>query len=410
MSDSGLKKNLSYNTVGMVLYNFAIWALSAIIMRKLGAEASGMYAVAMSLGNTLYASALWGMRSFIVSDVHSKYTEQEYLSARTAAVILSVLVLVPVIGLSHYSSVQSSILVAYTLFKCSEALIELTECFNQKNFHMEINAQGMIIRSVLYIIGFYGILSFSRSLTAAFAALTLLSFAVFLFFSMRKVRQITPFAAKIVLNRKVLDILKSCFPIMVFELLASLIIAVPRLFFEQIGSLSALGIYNSVYTFVIFLQLVINVLIYTLAPYMAKAYHEHRMQEFRKYLLIVSGGAVGLGAAAEIMSVLLGRFVIGLVYGPEAQPYYTYLYMGIVSGVSLAFTWIASQIFVILSKQNIQMYCSLISTAACFILSKLLVNASDCNRMSLVLSLTNLIYICAAAVFGLLMNRNSADA
>ncbi len=409
MSDSGLKKNLSYNTVGMVLYNFAIWALSAIIMRKLGAEASGMYAVAMSLGNTLYASALWGMRSFIVSDVNSVYTEQEYLSARSAAVILSVLVLVPVIGLSHYSTVQNSILIAYTLFKCSEALIELTECFNQKSFHMEINAQGMIIRSVLYIIGFYGILSFSSSLTTAFTALTILSFAVFLFFSMRKVRQITPFPAEIILNRKVLDILRSCFPIMVFELLVSLIIAVPRLFFEQTGSLSALGIYNSVYTFVIFLQLMINVLIYTLAPYMAKAYHEHRMQEFRKYLLIVSGGAVGVGAVAEIMSILLGRFVIGLVYGPEAQPYYTYLYMGIVSGVSLAFTWIVSQIFVIMSRQNIQMYCSLISTAACFVLSKLLVNASDCNRMSLVLILTNLIYILAAGVFGLLMKGNRAE-
>ena len=409
MSDSGLKKNLSYNTIGMVLYNFAIWVLSAIIMRKLGAAYSGMYAVAMSLGNTLYASALWGMRSFIVSDVNSVYKEQEYLSARTAAVILSVLVLVPVIGLSNYSSEQSGILAAYTLFKCSEALIELTECFNQKNFHMEINAQGMIIRSALYIIGFYGILSFSRSLTAAFALLTLLSFAVFLFFSLRKVRQISPFPVKIILNRKVLDILKSCFPIMVFELLASLIIAVPRLFFEQIGSLSALGIYNSVYTFVIFLQLVINVLIYTLAPYMAKAYHEQRGKDFRKYLLIVAGGAVGLGAAAEIMSVLLGRFVIGLVYGPEAQPYYTYLYMGIVSGVTLAFTWIASQIFVIMSRQNVQMYCSLISTAACFILSKLLVNASDCNRMSLVLILTNLIYILSAGVFGLLISRNKAD-
>ena len=136
---------------------------------------------------------------------------------------------------------------------------------------------------------------------------------------------------------------------------------------------------------------------------------EHFRYNWWKYLLIVAGGAVGLGAAAEIMSVLLGRFVIGLVYGPEAQPYYTYLYMGIVSGVTLAFTWIASQIFVIMSRQNVQMYCSLISTAACFILSKLLVNASDCNRMSLVLILTNLIYILSAGVFGLLISRNKAD-
>lgn len=395
-ADSGLKKNLAWNTVGMVMYNFAIWALSAIILRKLGPEAGGIYAVASSIGNTLYAAGLWGMRSFIVSDVEGKYTSGEYFSARVLSVMLSVAVLIPVVMIGGYSGEQNAVLCAYTVFKGAEALIEVIDCFCQKNFHMEINAGSMILRSLLYVTAFAGVLFSGGSLAMAFAGLSVLSLLIFLFFNLRKFRKLEKADIAVRFSGSTAGILKACFPIMVFELLASLIVAVPRLFYERIGDLGDLGIYTSIYTFVIFLQLVINVLIYTLAPYMAKAYHGADMKLFRKYLLLLCGGAAGLGLAAEVMTYLLGRPVISIVYGAAAAPYYTYLYLGIISGVTLAFTWIVSQILVIFSHENLQMVCAVISTAACFVFSKMLVNASDCGRMSLVLILTNIVYITAA--------------
>ena len=56
--DNSLKKNLSWNTIGMILYNLAIWVFSVLILRITGAKESGYYAIASSLGNTFYAISL----------------------------------------------------------------------------------------------------------------------------------------------------------------------------------------------------------------------------------------------------------------------------------------------------------------------------------------------------------------
>ena len=410
MSEKGLKKNLVWNTAGMIMYNLAIWALSAMILRVLDANASGLYAVASSIGNTLYASALWGMRSFIVSDNEGRYSGTEYFSARVTAVLLSVLALVPVILLTRYSREQNLVLVTYTIFKAAEAMIELTDCFCQKKFRMEVNAYSMIIRSLLYMPAFLMTIRFSRNLALGFAVLTVLSLTVFFTFNLKEAKKLMMFSAKPVFSDRVLEILKRCFPIMVFELLASLVVAIPRLVYERVGSLSELGIYTSVYTFVIFLQLAVNILIFTLAPYMAEAYHRNDREGFRRYLLFLTGGALGLGLAAEVMTFLLGSFTVGLIFGPEAQPRYTYLYLGIISGVSLAGTWIVSQIQVIMGHEKDQLYCSLVSALSCYLFSLCFVNAEDCGRMSLVLILTNLVFILAAFVLSRRYRREERGA
>jgi len=407
MPEKTLKKNLSWTTAGMVLYNFAIWMLSALTLRMLGARMSGYYAVATSIGNTLYAVALWGMRSFIVSDTRQEYTYAEYCGARLAGIGISAAALAVILLLSGYDSMQIWILLLYSVFKFTETLIELMDCFMQQKKQMAINAKSMILRSVLFIAAFFLALKLTRSLITGLAAIIVLSLAVFLFYNLRLVKQEIPLTA-VLFNGHTRAILRQCFPIMAFELLSALVVAIPRLRYEAIGSLDALGIYTSIYTLVIFLQLVINVLIYTFAPYMADSYNSGNTRQFLKYAGVLFLGSAVLALAAEILVKLFGGPVVTMLYGSVASPYYSYLYIGILSGVSLAWTWMFSQLFVILRRTYDQLYCSLAATAACWLLSNQMIQAGDCNTMSTVLILTNLVFILTAAVLLLYRKRKAA--
>ncbi len=382
----------------MVLYNFAIWIMSALILRILGADASGYYAVATSIGNTLYALALFGMRTYLVSDTENEYTFGEYTAARLSAVGLAFVLLIIIAFSAGYDSTQRNILILYSVFKLFEAMTELMDCFGQQKLTMDINAKSMILRSVVYIIVFTAVLMTAHSLTLGFAALSVCSALIFLFYNYRKISAIVETDHTLRWNRHTKQIFVKCLPIMIFEMLAALVVALPRLFFERIGPLDALGIYTSIYTMVVFLQLVINVLIYTLAPYMSRSYRSHDMKQFLKYIIILFAGASALGAAAEAMTYLMGSFAMGIIYGEAGRMYYGYLYLGIISGVTLSFTWIFSQIFVIIGRNYDQLICSFVSTAACWYLSSVMVQASDCNSMSLVLILTNLIFMASALV------------
>lgn len=396
MSETSLKKNLSYTTIGMVLYNFAIWVFSALILRMLGPESSGYYAIACSIGNSLYAVSLWGMRSFVVADTKDQYSYQEYFTARISAILITIVILLGILLFSSYSPVQREILILYTLFKCSEALIEIIDCFCQKKKRMEINAYSMMIRSITFIIVFYLSLRFFHSMNLAFILLILLALCIFLFVNYRSVKKFIPLSFHLSFNQRVKEILIHSFPIMAFEMLSAWIVALPRLRFEAIGDTSALGIYTSIYTMIVFLQLVINVLIYTFAPYMATAYAKNEKKEFSKYVWYLFLGAIGLGLLAEGLVFFLGEFVIGLFFGPLAKPYYTYLYLGILSGVTLTFTWIVSQIFVIYQKRIEQCLCAIIALIACFILSRWFVIPTDCNSISLVTIYANIVFLVVA--------------
>lgn len=407
MAQKSLKKNLSWTTAGMVLYNFAIWVLSALTLRMLGATMSGYYAVAMSIGNTLYAIALWGMRSFIVSDQKHEFSYGEYCGARLIGISIGALGLVAVLLFTHYDSTQVLILILYSAFKFAEALTELMDCFMQEQKQMDINAKSMILRSVLYIALFYAALKVTGSLAIGLAVILVLALLVFVFFNLRVVKERVSIKG-VIFNQGTWKIVKECFPIMMFESLAAAVVAIPRLRYETIGSLDALGIYTSIYTMVIFLQLVINVLIYTFAPYMAEAYQNHDHKSFMKQVVILFAGAAGLGLLAEVLVYFLGEPVIGLLYGADVGPYYTYLYVGILSGVTMVWTMVFSQLFTILRHTYDQLICSAVSTIACYLLSNLLVTAADCNSISVTLIWTNIIFICTAVIILIIRRKQKA--
>ena len=399
MSETSLKKNISYTTVGMVMYNFAIWVFSILILRMLGPQASGYYAVATSIGNSLYAISLWGMRSYVISDTNNEYSYQEYLTARFSAIGITLLILLGIVIFVPYSSTQREILVLYSLFKCCEALIEILDCFCQKKKRMEINAYSMILRSILFTVFFYLSLRFFHDINIAFILLIILSLLVFVLFNFRRVKRLVPIELKPTYSKSIGSILYHSLPIMAFEMLSALIVAVPRLQFEKIGDLGTLGIYTSIYTMIVFLQLVINVLIYTLAPYMASAYANKDSKQFLKYVGFLFMGAFGLGLVAEGMVFLLGKPVMTLLFGEIAGNQYHYLYLGIVSGVTLTFTWIMSQIFVIYQKRLEQCLCAIISLVGCYVLSKYMVSASSCDSISLVTTYANLLFLGCSCIF-----------
>ena len=381
----------------MVLYNFAIWVLSALTLRMLGATMSGYYAVAMSIGNTLYAIALWGMRSFIVSDQKQEFSYEEYCGARAAGIGIGALGMVAVLLFSHYSSTQILILVLYSVFKFIEACTELLDCFMQEQKQMDINAKSMILRSILYILLFAAALKITGSLAIGLAVISALALAVFVAFNLRIVKEKVSLKG-VLFSKGTWKIIRSCFPIMMFESLAAAAIAIPRLRYEEIGSLASLGIYTSIYTMVIFLQLVINVLIYTLAPYMAEAYQNHDHKQFIKQIVTLFAGAAGLGLLAELLVYFLGEPVIGLLYGADVAPYYTYLYIGIISGVTMVWTMVFSQLFTIIRHTYDQLICSAVSTIFCWLFSQILVTAADCNTISIALTAANLIFILTAVI------------
>lgn len=388
---SSLISNLSYTTIGMVLYNIALWLLSFLVLRVLGDIESGYYGIAMTIGATLYGVALWGLRSFIVSDEDYGFTYADYTIVRLIAIFLAIVGMIFYIFTSKFNTYQNWVIVLYSFFKFSEALIELIDCFNQKELKMDINAKSMMIRSVLLLFGFFISIYITKNLILGLIIINIVTLGVLLFYNFRKFNKM--FGFKFELNiEHVKKVMWLTMPIMGFEMLSALTTTIPRIKYAQVGDIGKLGIYLTIYTIIVFLQLVIQIVNVAFAPYMAKDYNAKRTKSFLKKLFTLFALAISLGLIAEILVFFLGKFVIGLVYGADIAPYYTYMYWAIISGVTLGITWIFSQLFVILKKNKEQLFCSIISVITCYILSNFMVDPNDLNSISKILILANLTF------------------
>lgn len=393
MKIRGLLQNLQWNMIGMVLYNFAIWFMNALILRILGAEMSGVYAIAVSIGNVLFAASLWGMRGYIVADHNESVSYTEYTVVRLLSIFLSFVIFFILNLFFQYKSSQLYILLLYMMFKMIEAMIELTDCFNQQALRMDINAKSMVLRSILFILLFYITLKYTANLYFGFIILNIIGACVLFFYNLKYTKKFYRIDLLRADMNRVIQIARDCFPIMMFELLAAAIVAIPRLFYAEIGSKESLGIYTSIYTLIVFLQLAIQILIVSISPYMAKAYQAKEKKRFLRYLFGLIGGAVGLSLFAMILVKLIGEFTVGVLFGTEVALYTYYLYWGIASGLSLSLTWVFGQVFVILRRNDVTLWLSLVSAIVCFILSKLWIVSEDCNRISMILTVSNLSFL-----------------
>lgn len=390
-SKNSLISNLSYTTIGMILYNIALWLLSFLILRILGKVDSGYYGVAMTIGATLYSIALWGLRSFIVSDKDYGFTYADYTVVRLVTIFISIISMFLYIFISKFDTYQNWVIILYSFFKFNEAMIELIDCFNQKELQMDINAKSMIIRSILLFIGFLVSIVISKSLIIGLIVINIVTLLVLIFYNFKKFKNTFGFKFEYRI-KNVFNVLVITMPIMGFEMLSALTTSIPRIRFSKIGDIGQLGIYLSIYTIIVFLQLVIQIVIVSFAPYMAKDYNLNRITSFLKKLFTMFFLAIILGIIAEILVYFLGEFVIGLLYGSDIAPYYTYMYWAIVSGVTLGITWIFSQLFVILKKNKEQLICSIISVIVCYILSRYMVVPTDLNSISKILIYSNLAF------------------
>ena len=75
-----------YYNVGNFIYLGAQWIISVALVRMGGFEDAGYFSLAMSVCNIFAMIANYGLRAFQVSDIQSKYSDNDYVLSRVITV------------------------------------------------------------------------------------------------------------------------------------------------------------------------------------------------------------------------------------------------------------------------------------------------------------------------------------
>lgn len=345
-----IAQGILWNSCGSIVYLFAQWLLTVLVMRLQGYEDAGIFSLAMSATNILYAVAVYGMRNYQVSDVDRRYSAGEYQKSRLITGAFALTLFALFLGFAGYSQRQTLCMAVYGLFRIGEAACDVFAGEYQLRGRMDCLGISQLLRAAVMLTVFTLTLYLTQALAAAIMAMTLAVFMAICLYDVPRIRR--PEKAEPPRgSRGVWSLLAVCAPLAVCSLLTNSIASVPRFFLERYLGSAELGIYAAIAAPTLIVQAAASYVFVPMLTVFADAHAAGDKKTFQRALGRCLA-LVGLMAAVSLPGgKLLGAWGLRLLYGASRSNIaeYTFLLLPlIVCTLLTALLWLVNGVLTVL--------------------------------------------------------------
>lgn len=386
-----IKKNIIWNTFGSIFYCACQWLITIVVVHLSSYEAAGYLSIAMTTSSSFSAISLFSMRNYQISDVTGEYTDNEYVGSRifTCAIAFVSCVLVCFITNSVYQTLCAA---SFMLIRVAEGFVDVLHGVNQKYDRYDIIGKSFILRGIVTIASFCAVLKITEELNITLFVMAVLNLAIALGFDWRKTCQLNRLKP-VIISRRVFELLKKCLPIVIYAFLLSLENLIPKMVLQQTAGTDELGIYSSIASPTLVVQVFASVAFNPLLPGFADVYAAKDYDKFSKMLHKVYAAFLILIAVVTSGAALIGKFGLKLLFGNYILRYY-YLFMPIVwCTLGTAIIWVLAAIVTALRKNMLLLIGMVIDFAICLCIVYPCVNAFGKNGVSFTQLIVFAVYI-----------------
>ncbi len=333
-----IKANMAWNIVGSGLNLACSWLISVFLIRLTTSfDAAGYYSLAMAIYSIFAPIAQYRTYVYQVSDLHSEYSNGEYLSFRFFTCSLALLLLILyTLFTGQYEALVVSIL--YSIYKMASLVIDVFHAVDQANKRMDFIGISNFLQGLLSLLAFIVVFHFTENLNYALVAMIGSVGLVLFAYDMPKTFQFGSFRPSFLVP-KIRKLLLKCLPIVLAGMAAAAAPSLPRQLLNSLYGPEALGIYGTLFAPVALIQMGASYLYYPLIGYYSEAYEKRDLRALKKLFLITLIAIVLIGALASLAIVLFGSQVLSFLFGTKILHYLYLLQPLIICAVLTAFMW-----------------------------------------------------------------------
>lgn len=325
MNKISVQKNMLFNTAGSIIYYFSIWLLTILMVKISGFEEAGILSLAMSVTASPAIIGLFNIRSYQVSDLYGEYSNKTYITSRIVTNLLSFLLCLVIVIISGYSIYKSVVIMMFMLYKMTEGTADVYYGIEQRNGRLDYTGISLMIRGIGGVFCFCLFYIISDNLVIGILSMIIVSLLIVEVYDRRKVSE----GNEKVELRKINSLLVTCFPLAVAAFLNNLSIVIPKLYLEKSFGDEIMGIYSSVSSPTIVIQLAAATLFAPLVTFLTEKIKEGNKSDFlnilKKFFLMV----ILLSAICMIASKFLAGPVLILLFGKKIVPH-IYLFLPVI--------------------------------------------------------------------------------
>ncbi len=358
-------KNSAYNTIGTFFYFFCQWITTIIVARIAGFEASGVYAIAISFCNIFYFIANFGMRNFMLSDVENEFSFKEYASAQVLTIGSACVLMLVVLPFMNFELQIVLSCIIFMCFKVGESITIYNFGVLQLQDKFGILLFSFVLKGAFSVGAFALVLYVTQNIVLAILAMAISYFIVVFFVD---VKTIGFFMAKPAINKKTAAILKTCLPLMLFSLILPYMNFITRYVVNTLFSTQTTGYYASVSVLTVVMTTLAGAIWQVLIPQYSKNYIGKQYGQTRKSILLVILGIFTVTLLGYLACVLVGDFVLSLLFGAEILPYSYLLIPTLFSASLLTLSAYFNIHFIVMRKNRLLLLVNFIPAVLCSIL------------------------------------------
>lgn len=407
---SSVTVNVLWNTFGTIFYCLAQWLITILVVRIDSFEASGQLSLAMTTSSTFSAISLFSMRNYQVSDVDEKYKTAHYLGSRVVTCVMAFVLCTAYSLVSHFTVYQLGCVLFFMLVRIVEAVVDVLHGINQKYERYDTIGKSYVLRGMVTVVLFSIVLYMSHDMLMTLEIMALGNALVAVLFDFRSTYSYEKLSL-VIKDRQIVELLVTCIPLAIAAFFLSSENLVAKTALQNMFGEEALGIYASIASPTLVVQVGASVIFNPFLPSYIRVYNDGEYNKFRKMFHKVLLAIMGMAILVAICAAVVGRLGLSILYGASILQYYE-LFMPIVwSTIVLAAVWIL-QAIVIGIRRIYPMLVGIVADAAiCFVscdwfLQQFSWNgASYVQVMSLLLLTIYLIVICEVDLYGKIKNR-----
>jgi len=315
-----VSKNMMWNIGGSMFYIGAQWIISVLIVHLADYEQAGYLNLALSISNIFATLCYFYIRSYQVSDAKGEFSDSQYVTHRWLLTVVSIVTGTLFIVINRYEIGLAAFLILFLIYRVSEPNADVYHGIDQKSWRLDIAGKSFIMRGVISLAAFIGLEMMHQSLALVSLVMAVGVWLVILFYDIPQARKLSEH--RISLEMKPMwKLTTTCFPLFLYFMCINMVMPVPRYFLEKIEGGTILGYYASVAVPASMIPMLVSYIFNPFVGLFTEYTEKGNKRAFLKLFWGIAGTIVVITIGAIIGSILLGEWVLTLVFTEEIRPY-----------------------------------------------------------------------------------------
>lgn len=360
MNALNLKQNFAWTFAGQVAVALAHLLVLTLIARQFSSDYVGQYAFALAICSPVVIFAALQLRSVQATDSLGEFLFVDYFALRAAAMVFAFIVITMIALFVRGWGESGLLIIVLGAAKCIDSLGDVIHGFHQRHERMDRVSISFIIRSVTLILLFASGLLTTGSLVGGVFGILVSSFFVLWVVDFplwnRTYRSTSnqssiPLSPTWILERlrlsvsfqRLLRLLRLSLPLGFTSSISSVATSVPRYFLDFAHGASLLGVFAALIYPLTAGNMIMSAIAQSAAPRLSNYYRNGQIGLFQRFLMRLILLGVGLAIAGVFAAVLIGRFLLEILYGVEYVQYHWIFVWGMVNaGIGYCYLFLGS--------------------------------------------------------------------